>query len=166
MYDSIAYNIWMLWADRHTTYIVLTECPILPSSIEHGFVNGSGSLEGALHRFNCESGYSLIGVDLLACTDSGVWNGSLPICLISKEREEILQLVTSRWSATPNEWTLRRWIYPKIWIGCSGRNLKPLFQTRPFSGTIFGLPKYLRSFSFRCWWFNCTTQKMSTTTIR
>ena len=60
------------------------ECPSLPSVIAHGFVNGSGSLEGAVSEFSCESGYSLIGDSLVVCTDAGVWNGSLPTCLIGK----------------------------------------------------------------------------------
>ena len=45
-------------------------------------MNGSGSLEGAQYKFSCQKGYSLIGVDTLACTDVGIWNGSLPTCLI------------------------------------------------------------------------------------
>lgn len=68
----------------------LSECPILPSSIAHGFINGSGSLEGARYHFSCKSGYSLIGDDTLVCTDAGVWNASLPICLIGKELVFIL----------------------------------------------------------------------------
>ncbi|XP_020611647.1 protein mesh-like isoform X3 [Orbicella faveolata] len=60
----------------------LRECPSLPSVIAHGFVNGSGSLEGAGYEFSCERGYSLIGVSRVVCTDAGVWNGSLPTCLI------------------------------------------------------------------------------------
>nr|XP_058948028.1 protein mesh-like [Pocillopora verrucosa] len=60
----------------------LRECPVLPSSISHGFVNGSGSLEGNQYKFSCQEGYSLIGADTLVCTDSGVWNSSLPTCLI------------------------------------------------------------------------------------
>lgn len=62
--------------------ICLRECPVLPSSISHGFANGSSSLEGAQYKFSCQEGYTLIGADVLACTDSGVWNGSLPTCLI------------------------------------------------------------------------------------
>lgn len=63
---------------------VLSECPILPSSIAHGFVQGSGSLEGDRYQFICENGYSLIGDDTLVCMDTGVWNGSFPSCLIGK----------------------------------------------------------------------------------
>lgn len=59
-------------------------------SIAHGFVNGSGSLEGARYEFNCERSYSLIGVSLVVCTGAGVWNGSLPTCLIGKELKFIL----------------------------------------------------------------------------
>ena len=63
---------------------VLSECPILPSSIAHGFVQGSGSLEGDRYQFICENGYSLIGDDTLVCMDTGVWNGSFSSCLIGK----------------------------------------------------------------------------------
>lgn len=70
--------------DRRTC-VDLSECPILPSVITHGFVNGSGSLEGARYEFSCESGYSLIGDSQMVCTDAGVWNGSLPTCLIDKK---------------------------------------------------------------------------------
>ena len=65
----------------------LSECPILPTVIAHGFVNGSGSLEGARYEFSCESGYSLIGDNQVVCTDAGVWNGSLPTCLIGEKKK-------------------------------------------------------------------------------
>ena len=39
---------------------LLSECPILPSSIAHGFVSGSRSLEGDRYRSFCEPGYLLI----------------------------------------------------------------------------------------------------------
>ena len=32
--------------NREYIYIYFSECPVLPSSISHGFVNGSCSLEG------------------------------------------------------------------------------------------------------------------------
>ena len=38
----------------------------------------------------CQIGYSLIGDDTLVCTDTGVWNGSFPTCLIGKELVFIL----------------------------------------------------------------------------
>ena len=60
----------------------VTECPSLPSSIAHGFVNGSGYLEGSQHHFTCAKGYSLIGVDTLVCSDTGAWSNPLPKCLI------------------------------------------------------------------------------------
>ena len=60
----------------------LVECPKLPSSIAHGFVSGSGSLQGSLYKLSCERGYSLIGVDTLVCTDTGEWSDSFPTCLI------------------------------------------------------------------------------------
>ena len=64
----------------------LPECPILPSSIPHGFIQsgglhkglgffkGKGYLEGSQYQFSCEKGYSLVGAETLACTDSGIWN--------------------------------------------------------------------------------------------
>lgn len=69
-----------------------SECPILPSSIAHGFVHASGSLEGDRYRSMCEPGYSLIGDDTLVCTDIGVWNGSFPTCLIGKLKELVFIL--------------------------------------------------------------------------
>ena len=62
--------------------VFVTECPSLPSSIAHGFVNGSGYLEGSQHHFTCGRGYSLIGVDTLVCSDTGAWSSPLPKCLI------------------------------------------------------------------------------------
>ena len=59
-----------------------TECPPLPSAIPHGFVTGTGSLEGSLNKFSCELGYSLIGVEMLVCKDTGAWSNPLPRCLI------------------------------------------------------------------------------------
>ena len=50
------------------------------------FVNGGGSLEGIQYKFSCQEGYSLIGADTLVCTDSGVWNSSLPTCLIGMSK--------------------------------------------------------------------------------
>lgn len=70
------------------TCVDLLECPSLPSVIAHGFVNGSGSLEGAGYEFSCERGYSLIGVSRVVCTDAGVWNGSLPTCLIGEKKNK------------------------------------------------------------------------------
>ena len=77
-------SIKIVEVDRRTC-VDLPECPSLPSVIAHGFVNGSGSLEGASYVFSCERGYSLIGVNRIVCTDAGVWNGSLPTCLIGEK---------------------------------------------------------------------------------
>ena len=57
------------------------ECPQLPYTIQHGNINGSGRVEGSLHRLTCNDGYSLVGEDVLSCTQMGQWNASVPICL-------------------------------------------------------------------------------------
>ena len=57
------------------------ECPQLPYTIQHGNINGSSHVEGSLHRFTCNDGYSLVGKDVLYCTEMGQWNASVPICL-------------------------------------------------------------------------------------
>ena len=57
------------------------ECPQLPLAIEHGNISGSGHVRGSLHRFSCLSGYSLVGEDILYCTETGKWNASVPKCL-------------------------------------------------------------------------------------
>ena len=49
--------------------------------IEHGKVNGSGHVQGSLHRFSCLRGYSIVGPETLYCTETGKWNGSEPKCL-------------------------------------------------------------------------------------
>lgn len=77
----------------------LSECPILPSSIAHGSVHASGSLEGDRYRSICEPGYSLIGDDTLVCTDTGVWNGSFPTCLIGKLKELVVILANNTYNA-------------------------------------------------------------------
>ena len=59
-----------------------SDCPSLPSFISHGFVNGTGSVEGSRHHFSCDEGYSLVGQHTLHCGKDGSWNGSVPICLI------------------------------------------------------------------------------------
>ena len=68
----------------HTTvtlFYISLECPSLPPSVRHGFVNGTGSVEGSLYSFNCKQGYSLVGEKNLYCTEKGRWNASIPICL-------------------------------------------------------------------------------------
>ena len=62
--------------------IFCPDCPSLPSFISHGFVNGTGSVEGSRHRFSCDEGYSLVGQHTLYCGKDGSWNGSVPTCLI------------------------------------------------------------------------------------
>ena len=47
----------------------------------NGFINGSGALHGSLYTFNCQDGYSLVGHELLYCTEEGKWNASVPVCL-------------------------------------------------------------------------------------
>ena len=71
----------------------LSECPILPSSIPHGFIQnrdlhkslgffrGKGHLGGSQYQFSCERGYSLVGAETLVCKDAGIWNDSLLSCL-------------------------------------------------------------------------------------
>lgn len=61
---------------------VFSDCPSLPSFISHGFGNGTGSVEGSQHRFSCDEGYSLVGQHTLYCDKDGLWNGSVPTCLI------------------------------------------------------------------------------------
>ena len=73
------------WGADKRACVNLPECPSLPSAIAHGFVNGSGSLEGAGYEFSCERGYALIGFSRIVCTDAGIWSGSLPTCLIGKK---------------------------------------------------------------------------------
>lgn len=73
------------WGADKRVCVDLPECPSLPPAIAHGFVNGSGSLEGTGYEFSCERGYALIGFSRIVCTDAGVWNGSLPTCLIGKK---------------------------------------------------------------------------------
>ena len=63
-----------------------TECPKLPSAIEHGIVKGSGYIHGSLYKFSCLSGYSIVGEDILYCTEKGMWNGSVPKCLKGKKK--------------------------------------------------------------------------------
>ncbi|XP_020611644.1 E-selectin-like isoform X2 [Orbicella faveolata] len=58
-----------------------SDCPVLPSSIPNGFVNGNGSVEGSLYQFSCIQGYSLVGRDTLFCNHKGAWSGSVPKCL-------------------------------------------------------------------------------------
>ena len=65
---------------------VSLECPVLPPSIKHGYVNGSGSVQGSLYRFSCKRGYSLVGETKLYCTAEGKWNASIPICLKGTQR--------------------------------------------------------------------------------
>ena len=57
------------------------ECPLLPSTLEHGIVNESGYVEGSIYRFSCLDGYSIVGQDILYCTKMGSWNASFPTCL-------------------------------------------------------------------------------------
>ncbi|XP_073244634.1 uncharacterized protein [Porites lutea] len=71
----------------------LIECPSLPPYIRHGFVNGTGSVEGSLYSFNCKQGYSLVGKKNLYCTAEGEWNASIPICL--KECPELPLLIAN-----------------------------------------------------------------------
>ena len=63
-----------------------TECPKLPSAIEHGIVKGSGYIHSSLYKFSCLSGYSIVGEDILYCTEKGMWNGSVPKCLKGKKK--------------------------------------------------------------------------------
>lgn len=65
----------------------LLECPQLPSTLQHGTVIGSGHVEGSLHRFTCNDGYSIAGQDVLYCNEMGHWNASVPTCLIGTEQQ-------------------------------------------------------------------------------
>lgn len=58
-----------------------SDCPVLPSSIPNGFVNGNGSVEGSQYKFSCRQGYLLVGRDTLFCNHKGTWSGSVPKCL-------------------------------------------------------------------------------------
>ena len=67
----------------------LLECPVLPQSIPHGYVNGTGSVQGSVYSFRCRSGYSLVGGQDLYCTGEGTWNTSIPTCLKGTKRFRI-----------------------------------------------------------------------------
>lgn len=70
------------WKQSKTClFFFFPECPPVPSSIPHGYINGSGSVQGSLFRFGCKPGYSLVGENNLQCTKEGSWNASVPICL-------------------------------------------------------------------------------------
>ncbi|XP_074609533.1 protein mesh-like isoform X5 [Acropora palmata] len=60
--------------------ICLKDCPVLPSSIQNGFVTCAGSVDGFLCHFSCGKGYSLVGESTLYCSSLGRWNGSVPVC--------------------------------------------------------------------------------------
>ena len=81
-YDPVSWTTREYSLRRKPFFVHPLECPVLPSSLANGFILGSGSLEGAQYNFSCKKGYSLIGADTVVCTDAGVWNGSLPTCLI------------------------------------------------------------------------------------
>ena len=67
-------------------FYLFPECPQLPLAIEHGYIHGSGHIEGDIYRFTCHESYSLVGQDALYCNDTGTWNGSVPICLKGNNR--------------------------------------------------------------------------------
>ena len=88
---------------RGLTVVVMfffIECPKLPSAIEHGIVRGSGYIHGSLYEFSCLGGYSIVGEDILYCTEKGMWNGSFPKCLKGKKK----------WFHGYNKWLFGRWI--------------------------------------------------------
>lgn len=60
------------------------ECSQLPPFIANGVITGSGFLHGSLYTLKCQDGYSLIGQEILHCTENGTWNASFPVCLRGK----------------------------------------------------------------------------------
>ena len=51
-----------------------------PGTPTHGYHNGGAYFFDTQVVYNCESGYVLIGSQILNCTGSGVWNDSAPTC--------------------------------------------------------------------------------------
>ena len=93
IYSAIFENDQHSLAHVHTSILLTsffsfstTECPTLPTSISHGVVYGSGNLEGSSFRFICQDGYSLVGSDVLFCSQEGSWNTSVPKCLRGKNK--------------------------------------------------------------------------------
>lgn len=76
------------------------ECSQLPPFIANGVITGSGFLHGSLYTLKCQDGYSLIGQEILHCTENGTWNASFPVCLRGKSHDPVtifLRLLCLYW---------------------------------------------------------------------
>ena len=49
-------------------------------SIDNGQVTGNGNVEGDEIEFRCSTNYTLVGDQVLRCTNKGRWNTSQPKC--------------------------------------------------------------------------------------
>lgn len=48
---------------------------------ESNNVGASSYKIGALLKYRCERGYKIVGEPLSTCENTGVWSGSVPICI-------------------------------------------------------------------------------------
>ena len=75
---GILYLIYIIIIILCATEII--DCGI-PEGIESGNVQFSDTVEGSLARYECQTGYTLLGDDpVRICQDDGQWSGSVPSC--------------------------------------------------------------------------------------
>ena len=66
-YFDLFYFLPTYYREYNTHQSVLTECPKLPLSILHGYINGTDSVPGSEYSFSRSHGYLLFGEQSLKC---------------------------------------------------------------------------------------------------
>ena len=68
----------------------VAQCPIL--HLENGSVTHNMTQIGAISRFKCDSGFTIVGFDMVQCLRTGIWTSKKPKCQ-SKIKQRTLSCV-------------------------------------------------------------------------
>ena len=67
-----------IWSEGEPLCALIT-CPELPR-LTHGTVEAGWRIPGDKARFVCDLGWQLVGPTNITCTNTGSWNGDMPVC--------------------------------------------------------------------------------------
>ena len=100
-----------------TNAVVEITCELLEDP-ENGRVIQPSRIAGAVARYECNPGFTLVGTETRTCSASGIWSGEAPVCI--GESMSLIRCLSLQ-SCVPGRWLRLALTNGNIWNGA--RNL-------------------------------------------